>query len=274
MITVATKLDVPIKLTFEAASRKSILGLGDIVIPGIVIAWALRFDLWMHYVRKIKYESIPVQIIEKHATSGEVVTRRDIQSKEVKAPYLEAKGTWCEWLWLQPFSVFSRTRQYPPEISASSFPKIYFHASVIGYVVGMLVTLSMLLIFKHGQPALLYLVPGVLGSIVLTALFRGELRKLWSYTEDGSLDTVDEIVVLDGEGNAVKRIGEIEDGVVDTTKRKDDEKVPEGDKNEKGSVTSENTKNEPQNDAPKHTKIQIPNQIFLLSITAPSGSRA
>ena len=37
MVTVATKLDVPIKLTFQAADRRSILGLGDIVINDVTL---------------------------------------------------------------------------------------------------------------------------------------------------------------------------------------------------------------------------------------------
>ena len=45
MVTVATSLDVPIKLVFPGPVRSSILGLGDIVIPGIVIALAKGEDV-------------------------------------------------------------------------------------------------------------------------------------------------------------------------------------------------------------------------------------
>lgn len=46
MITVAMKFDVPIKLKFPLASGKfSILGLGDMVIPGFLLALALKFDI-------------------------------------------------------------------------------------------------------------------------------------------------------------------------------------------------------------------------------------
>mmetsp|Transcript_90139 Transcript_90139/g.257751 ORF Transcript_90139/g.257751 Transcript_90139/m.257751 type:complete len:157 (-) Transcript_90139:137-607(-) len=49
MVTVAKSLDAPIKLLFPktlAAGKLefSILGLGDIVIPGILVALLLRFD--------------------------------------------------------------------------------------------------------------------------------------------------------------------------------------------------------------------------------------
>ncbi|KAL6871792.1 signal peptide peptidase domain-containing protein [Trichoderma novae-zelandiae] len=239
MMTVATTLDVPIKLTFEAASRRSILGLGDIVIPGMVIGWALRLDLWIHYYRKIRYEATDLKIREKMSGSDETITRSETKYREVKTPYVDVKGNWGERFWIRRAFGLVGSQALPPQVAASRFPKTYFYASMVGYLVGMLVTLAMLLVFKHGQPALLYLVPGVLGSMLLTSLVRGEFKELWMYTEDGSLDTVDVVVDLDGNGKAVKTIGKLEDGVVDTTKKdkkKDDEKEKE---KEKGKEKSE-----------------------------------
>lgn len=46
MVTVAMKFDVPIKLKFPNGQGKfSILGLGDMVIPGIILALSLKFDV-------------------------------------------------------------------------------------------------------------------------------------------------------------------------------------------------------------------------------------
>ena len=46
MVTVAMKFDVPIKLKFPNGEGKfSILGLGDMVIPGIILALSLKFDV-------------------------------------------------------------------------------------------------------------------------------------------------------------------------------------------------------------------------------------
>jgi minor histocompatibility antigen H13 len=52
----------------------------------------------------------------------------------------------------------------------------------------MIVTVVVMNIFKHGQPALLYLVPSVLIALWGTALVRGEFKLMWRYTEDGSID--------------------------------------------------------------------------------------
>jgi minor histocompatibility antigen H13 len=54
---------------------------------------------------------------------------------------------------------------------------------MIGYVIGMLATLGVMSVFQHAQPALLYLVPGVLISLWGTALLRGELTEMWEFSE-------------------------------------------------------------------------------------------
>ncbi|RFU73344.1 intramembrane protease [Trichoderma arundinaceum] len=261
MITVATTLDVPIKLTYEAASRKSILGLGDIVIPGMVIGWALRLDLWIHYYRKLKYESTDLKIIEKNA-AGEAITRSETKHREVKVPYADAKGNWGERIWTRQALGLSSSQNLPPVVAASRFPKVYFYASMTGYFLGMVVTLAMLLIFRHGQPALLYLVPGVIFSLLITSLVRGEFKELWMYTEDGSLDTIDVVVDLDGNGKAVKTIGKLEDGVVDTTK---DEKKEEEEKEKE----KENDKSKEKSTETGETRRKG-HKVFSISLEAPA----
>jgi minor histocompatibility antigen H13 len=270
MVTVATTLDVPIKLQFKAGERQSILGLGDIVIPGLLIAWTLRADLWMHYLRRTKYESTDLKILEKDAASGQVVTRSETKHREVKAPYVEAKGNWGDRLWTRRRMFLCAAKQLPTELTASQFPKTYFYASMVGYLGGMLVTLAMLLVFKRGQPALLYLVPGVLGTTYLTAIVRGEMKSLWKYTEDGSLDTVDVVVDLDADGNAIKTIGTLENGVVDTTKKKDKEGEAEKKDGEKKVTENGAAKGaEAGSDDRKDEKTKKNHQVFFLSLEAP-----
>lgn len=159
MVTVATTLDVPIKLVFPALSgskRDGMLGLGDVVLPGIVMALALRFDLYLHYLRK-------------QAPGA------------AKPEYVDATGLWGERFWTAGSGMKNVA-------DAARFRKTYFWASVGGYVVGMLTTLVVLEWFHHAQPALLYLVPGVLISLWGTAWVRGEVPLMWGYTEDGSLE--------------------------------------------------------------------------------------
>lgn len=177
MVTVAKNLDQPIKLVFPRPDEPpaapgeppvksfSMLGLGDIVLPGIMIGLALRFDLYLHYLRKQTKS-------EKRATrsSGDVVVE--------KAEFVSPTGRWGDYFWTSPLP-----KTALPDQLRSSFSKPYFTASMIGYVLGMMMTLGVMSIFNHAQPALLYLVPGVLVSLWGTALIRGEVKEMWEFSE-------------------------------------------------------------------------------------------
>ena len=101
------------------------------------------------------------------------------ETSVTKALWHSATGNWGERFWTGKLLVQANGQRTEGGI----FPKTYFHASLCGYVLGMLVTLGVMQIASHAQPALLYLVPGVLGSLWGTALVRGELKEMWEYTE-------------------------------------------------------------------------------------------
>ncbi|XP_026457582.1 signal peptide peptidase-like 2 isoform X1 [Papaver somniferum] len=64
----------------------------------------------------------------------------------------------------------------------------YFLWLTIGYGFGLFLTyVGLYLMNGHGQPALLYLVPCTLGTLVVLGKVRGELRMLWDYDENASL---------------------------------------------------------------------------------------
>ncbi|KAI9875107.1 MAG: hypothetical protein M1830_008871 [Pleopsidium flavum] len=189
MVTVATKLDIPIKLLFPrppgpdadpAKQSLSMLGLGDVVLPGIMIGLALRFDLYLFYLRKqTKGASTSSPASDVEAPKEKLSTLNNSSATVSKPQWHSATGCWGERFWTSWIHVSPATHHTDGGI----FPKTYFHASLIGYVIGMLVTLAVMQIASHAQPALLYLVPGVLGSLWGTALVRGELKEMWEYTE-------------------------------------------------------------------------------------------
>jgi len=205
MVTVATKIDIPAKMLFprpaepgaDPAKSLAMLGLGDIVLPGIVMGLALRFDLYMFYLRKQRRREAlngatpskdgvepngnetkgTAQETENTTVNSGALDTKQTASPIIKAPYLTATGSWGERFWLtSPF------RSTSPPLGVS-FSKPYFHAALSGYTTGMLVTLSIMQIFGHAQPALLYLVPGVLISLWGTAMVRGERKQMWEYDE-------------------------------------------------------------------------------------------
>ncbi|KAL1993764.1 hypothetical protein VTN49DRAFT_2433 [Thermomyces lanuginosus] len=184
MVTVATKLDVPIKLLVPRPPGPkeepdklalSMLGLGDIVIPGMMIGLALRYDLYCYYRRKG---------IEKAKITN---------AKEgfIKPVYQKATGSWGERLWTRRKPSHDIVL-HPPYPDAQSFPKPFFYAGLVGYIIGMVATLTVMSYWNHPQPALLYLVPGVLGSLWLTAVIRGELALFWSFVDTNPDDDHDD----------------------------------------------------------------------------------
>mmetsp|Transcript_47323 Transcript_47323/g.120772 ORF Transcript_47323/g.120772 Transcript_47323/m.120772 type:complete len:365 (-) Transcript_47323:180-1274(-) len=120
MVSVAKSFDAPIKLLFPRGPvdslQFSMLGLGDIVVPGLFVALMLRYDTQMNKT-----------------------------------------GT-----------------------KSSS----YFHSVFWGYVAGLLATILVMNIFKAAQPALLYIVPTVLGATFLHAASRGEVKKVFKFEEE------------------------------------------------------------------------------------------
>ncbi|XP_072479373.1 signal peptide peptidase-like 2A isoform X1 [Notamacropus eugenii] len=103
-------IKVPRLIHFSAMSAclapVSILGFGDIIVPGLLVAYCRRFDI--------------------HVGSS-----------------------------------------------------IYYVSCVIAYAVGMVLTFIVLMLMKQGQPALLYLVPCTLITVVVVAWRRKEVKKIW-----------------------------------------------------------------------------------------------
>lgn len=120
MVTVAKSFEAPIKLVFPQdllekgfnGSNFAMLGLGDIVIPGIFIALLLRYDY------SLKRNS-----------------------------------------------------------------SVYFYATFIAYFMGLMATIFVMHVYKHAQPALLYLVPACVITPIFIAMIRGDLKSLFAYED-------------------------------------------------------------------------------------------
>jgi len=113
MLTVAKDIDAPIKLMFPTdlsadPPKHNILGLGDIVIPGIFVSLCLRFDV----LKTIDLEKL--KLYKEKAS----------QNKKELLGFLNFK--------------------------AKSASKHYFTAVMIGYLVAIISTIAVMLVFEHG----------------------------------------------------------------------------------------------------------------------------
>jgi minor histocompatibility antigen H13 len=118
MESVAKAFDAPVKVIWPRGDSFSLLGLGDIVIPGVFIALMLRFDRYL---------------AKKRGTTNQ---------------------------------------------------RLYFHVAFVSYIASLITTVLVLHVFKHGQPALLYIVPYLIISVLLIAMVKGDLGELLAYNEE------------------------------------------------------------------------------------------
>jgi len=119
MVTVAKSFEAPIKVIWPKNDTGfALLGLGDIVIPGIFISMMLRFDRYLAKKRNIK-----------------------------------------------------------------NYSNTYFNISLISYIMALIVTVYVLHTFSHGQPALLYIVPFLLFSMIFLSIIKGDFKELYNYVE-------------------------------------------------------------------------------------------
>jgi minor histocompatibility antigen H13 len=147
MMTVATKVEAPVKILFPASlsmieSRPypfSVLGLGDLVVPGVMAALARRLDLEA----------------ASNLTEGKIDRKTIFKgvSAKAKASELPSKPT---------------EKRYS-----------YLDSSVVGYVGGLVMAFAANEWSHHGQPALLYLVPCAISTMLYTAIKNKELSTLW-----------------------------------------------------------------------------------------------
>jgi len=70
--------------------------------------------------------------------------------------------------------------------------KSYFIAVNIGYLLAIVCTIVVMLVFDHGQPALLYLVPGCCLAVMGTAFMKGEFKLLMEHDEESFITPEDD----------------------------------------------------------------------------------
>lgn len=262
MVTVAVNLDVPIKMMFprpkldseselpEHTRDMAMLGLGDIVVPGILCGLALRFDLWRHYVSKQKRSNQSTNSNEDSISASKAAPAdmADQKMTVTKAPYTKVTDQWSRAFWtgnLLRYTFGSRPTFTTNKFRVATFPKPYFLASMTGYIIGMILTLVVMTYWQHAQPALLYLVLCVVGSLWLTGLCKGEVKLMRTF-RDGR-ENVDDVEVDEEKEQSwwdwIKRSFDLPNDVLavkqvsDTNTR--DEDKPEGDKGSRPSTSSQ-----------------------------------
>mmetsp|Transcript_31204 Transcript_31204/g.57715 ORF Transcript_31204/g.57715 Transcript_31204/m.57715 type:complete len:845 (-) Transcript_31204:161-2695(-) len=140
----------------------SMLGLGDIILPGLLISFAARYDSAIALVRKCSQTS-------SIRSGGNVA---DSDETDLGGGGGEATNE----------SSGSSSRRYHYHLGRviKALFHGYFGPLMIAYAIGLMIAYIVVWTTKRGQPALLYLVPACLGTILFLGWRRRELSDLWS----------------------------------------------------------------------------------------------
>lgn len=136
---------------FDYQGGASMLGLGDIVLPGLLLSFAARLDA-ARLVRAL-YSAVKKSDINNQNRSRAV---SPIEQEDGLPP---AMSTWYALL----FGGYG----------------YYFVPLIISYAIGLSMANAAVYLMEMGQPALLYLVPCTLGTMAYKGWKRGELMSLW-----------------------------------------------------------------------------------------------
>jgi signal peptide peptidase-like protein 2B len=164
----------------------SMLGLGDIVLPGLLLSYALRTDYELARGLHIRAGSDANERI--YSTDGGVIQQPQ-SDMHITSPTLIQRGSTSS-----ANTNSSISQEIPISIEDSSFSlstilsKLARYGiildglwiiALIGYAVGLLCANFAVAIFQMGQPALLYLVPCTVIPVCAMSNFRGDFDALW-----------------------------------------------------------------------------------------------
>ena len=153
-------IELPIKLmwpavwTATANVRYIMLGLGDIVLPGFFVALALRCDM-NQSLDASKHGQPILPITATAAATWSIYTGGFLTNTSSKLP--------CS-------DVASRSKKRLD----------LFNFAMCGYFLGLITAFTVGYVFQHAQPALIYLVPGVLLPVAGRAWQTDRLLEIWN----------------------------------------------------------------------------------------------
>jgi hypothetical protein len=205
------KLSLPGKLvvpSYEKSGNFSILGLGDIVVPGLLLCFVLRFDA---YKRNRLLQMMTSTDSSSSSSSSHVEKTRRDHLKSEQPHRIDCKCSECQ---LNRSSKWDANIEHEDKIKASFFAcrflstkstnsrptktlnekKInysvgkliqlkqisYFQLSLLGYFAGLITATLSSEIFSEAQPALLFLVPFTLLPLIIVAYMKGDLQMMWN----------------------------------------------------------------------------------------------
>ncbi|CAI5464115.1 unnamed protein product [Closterium sp. Yama58-4] len=181
--SIVREIELPVKLLFprdlfgelnvfagQRARDFMVLGLGDMAIPGMLLALVLCVDQHKRRQQQEEQQQRELEVLE----AGKGGQEQQQQPHEHPQKHSEQHS---QGMLNRPLldALPSAREQERAQLG-------YVWVAAVGYAVGLVAALAAGVLTRSPQPALLYLVPSTLGPVSLVAWRRGELADLW----DGS----------------------------------------------------------------------------------------
>jgi len=166
----------------------SLLGLGDVAVPGLLASLALRYDASRAVDMRTRAAASAAAI------DGVMVAGFDAGASDQDIGNAAADAASAAFDGVASVEAAARdaavgvgeppaARPAPTAAALASRP--YFTAVVVAYAVGLVAAFGANAVTGAGQPALLYLVPATLGAVAALAALRGDVGKLAAFTDAG-----------------------------------------------------------------------------------------
>jgi minor histocompatibility antigen H13 len=165
----------------------SLLGLGDIAVPGLLACLALRYDASRAIDMKARGVAAASAI-------QDAIDSLDATATGDEIAYATGDAAIAAYERIADLELEQRNRTMGASESGSTetvynvsdavlYQRHYFVPVMAAYVVGLGIAFGVNAVTKLGQPALLYLVPCTLGAVAAVAASRKDLDKVWNYTD-------------------------------------------------------------------------------------------
>ena len=210
------RFDDPLNPQPVGALPFSLLGLGDVAVPGLLACLALRYDASRATDMRGRATAAAAAFMSafddawaeadaaESARTGDVTSR----AKSLDDSVADRAARAAEEAFDGAADALGDTTSGPPSASGgdgvdaaggrvgrlgskvqnmvvprSMGGRAFFSATLVGYAAGLSFACYVNVVTGQGQPALVYLVPATLGAVAYTATRRGEFGRLMSYKE-------------------------------------------------------------------------------------------
>jgi minor histocompatibility antigen H13 len=165
--------------------------LGDVAIPGLLVALMLRYDASRATDLRGRANAaadafMEIFDTERDALEAGVENRLDgdgdgdFEADGYRSGIGKRAGDAAVLAYDEAGDTSGGTISIPSSLSGRAF----FSASLSAYLIGLLVAISANLLTGEGQPALVYLVPVTLGVVAYTAINRGESDRIIEFVDE------------------------------------------------------------------------------------------